>query len=51
MLPLQIHIAQLDTASRLSDYAVGVFEAIPTRKGIEWKKSIIYQDIFNEIKF
>lgn len=38
MLPLQIHIAQLDTASRLSDYAVGVFEAIPTRKGI--KKAI-----------
>lgn len=44
MLPLQIHIAQLDTASRLSDYAVGVFEAIPTRKGIKKaiKKGAIY---------
>lgn len=44
MLPLQKHIAQPDTASRLSDYAVGIFEAIPTRKGVKKaiKKGAIY---------
>ena len=44
MLPLQKHIARLETTSRLSDYAVGIFDAIPTRKGIKKaiKKGAIY---------
>ena len=44
MLQLQKHIAKSTERTRLSDYAIGVFESIPTRKGIKKaiKKGAIY---------
>lgn len=44
MLFLQKHIATSIKKTRLSDYAIGIFETIPTRKGIKKaiKKGAIY---------
>ncbi|MFK7946215.1 MAG: RluA family pseudouridine synthase [Saprospiraceae bacterium] len=44
MLQLQKHIAKPTEATRLSDYAIGIFETVPTRKGIKKaiKKGAIY---------
>jgi len=44
MLQLQKHIAKPTERTRLSDYAIGIFESIPTRKGIKKaiKKGAIY---------
>ena len=44
MLFLQKHIAKPTKRIRLSDYAIGIFETIPTRKGIKKaiKKGAIY---------
>lgn len=44
MLPIQTHTAKTTEQTRLSDYAIGIFDTIPTRKGIKKaiKKGAIY---------